>query len=153
MASELVWRYRATWKGLSRDGSSRAGRGRPRGAGRRCGEFVFEQRAHGSGDELRQMADPGAENVMRSGSMSRTREPKRPTRPPFVGEDVSGGIHGCCRSIPRRARLRRRRAHCRRVGAADFFARHGMARESQAGLGVVFVTGTGTNRAFDAATS
>ena len=28
------------------------------------GEFVFEQGAHGGGDELREMADPGAEDVM-----------------------------------------------------------------------------------------
>ena len=37
-------------------------------------------------------------------------------------------------------------------GAADFFACHGVAgQESGLAGGVVFVTGTGTNRAFDAA--
>ena len=116
------------------------------------GEFVFEQGAHGGGDELRQMADPGAEDVMAGwievdDATAEARDPgapflRRPARPDLSRWTAWSEEPDC--AIEERA-----------VGifsAADFFACHGVAGEKSGLAGrVVFGMGAGTDCAFDAA--
>src|SRR5579872_2875319 len=110
------------------------------------GEFVFEKRAEGGGDELREMADPGTEDVVAFGVHVKdmSTEASNPGSPGLRRRRIALGRSG--RSEQPHGAVEKSSIGVR--GAADFLACHGVAREKSRLAGAVeFATGMDTNRA------